>query len=175
MGGLLCIELEQVRDDLLLVTVEINAISRFDGVAAYGATAAYVLEVGDLRPMPWEIATPTRFNSRREDVRYRKDRLTIDDVMWERGIPVTRPERTISDLVEDNLDLSLVSDVFLDSVRRYGSSRFDISRLEALLGPVWFRELCQASGLEAGGPLELLRLDELGHIAIRKAGTVDSI
>lgn len=60
-------------------------------------------------------------------------------------------------------------------MRRYGSSRFDISRLEALLGPVWFRELCQASGLEAGGPLELLRLDELGHIAIRKAGTVDSI
>lgn len=26
MGGLLCVELEQVRDDLLLVTVEVNAI-----------------------------------------------------------------------------------------------------------------------------------------------------
>ena len=147
----------------------------FDGVAACGATAAYVLEVGDLRPTPWEIATPARFNSRRKGVRFRTKRLTIDDVMWERGIPVTRPERTIRDLVEDDLDLSLVSDVFLDSVRKYGSSRFDISRLEASLGHVRFRELCQASGLEDGGPLELLRLDELGHVAIRKVGTVDSI
>ena len=30
LGGLLCIELEQVRDDLLLVTVEVDAIGRLD-------------------------------------------------------------------------------------------------------------------------------------------------
>lgn len=147
----------------------------FDGVAACSATAAYVLDVGDLRPTPWEIAIPARFNSRRKGVRFRKERLTIDDVMWERGIPVTRPERMIGDLVGDNIDLSLVSAVFLDAVRKYGSGPFDIFRLEALLGTERFRDLCLASGLEAGGPLELLRLDELGHVAIRKVGTIASI
>ena len=140
----------------------------FDGVVACGATAAYVLDVGDLRPTPWEIATPTRFNSRRKGVRFHKKRLTIDDVMWVRGIPVTRPEKTIFDLVEADYDLSLISDVFADSVRKYGSGPFDIFRLEALLCPARFRNLCQASGLEGGGPLELMRLDELGHVAIRK-------
>lgn len=149
--------------------------SGFDGVAACGATAAYVLDVGNLRPTPWEIATPTRFNSRREGVRFRTERLTIDDVMWARGIPVTKPERTISDLVAADVDFSLVSDVFLDSVRSYGSGPFDISRLESLLGSKLYQRLCVASGLEPGGLLELVRLDELGHVAIRKVGTSASV
>lgn len=147
----------------------------FDGVAACGATAAYVLDVGDLRPTPWEIATPTRFNSRREEVHFRTERLAMDDVMWVRGIPVTRPERTISDLVAADLDLSLVSDVFLDSLRSYGSGPFDISKLVSLLGAKSYQRLCAASGLEHGGPLELVRLDELGHVALRRVGASASV
>lgn len=58
-----------------------------------------------------------------------------------------RPERAICDLVETDYDLSLVSDVFVDAVRKYGSGPFDISRLKPALGSERFRMLCKASGL----------------------------
>lgn len=143
--------------------------SGFDGVAARGASAAYVLEVGDIRPRPWDLAVRQRFNSRMKDVRFRVEYLERQDVTWESGLPVTRPERTIADLLRDDWDVSLVCDVFIDAVKKYGATSFDMRYLQELLGTAGMEALLSASGLCDDGPYQLIALDNGGHVAISEA------
>ena len=53
--------------------------------------------------------------------------------------------------------------------------RVYIDSLKELLGTARFRMLCSAAGLDEGGPSELVRLDEIGHVAIRKVRTHGNI
>ncbi|WP_462382672.1 hypothetical protein [Senegalimassilia anaerobia] len=53
------------------------------------------------------------------------------DVSFEQGIPVTRPERTVFDLMLDREDPSLVADALRDAVSSSGG--FDFARLEEML------------------------------------------
>jgi hypothetical protein len=138
----------------------------WDGVAVCGATASCILGVGDLYLAPYQLAVRKRFNSRRRDVIYMRLDIPRDDVTWERGIPVTRPEMTVATLVWAREDPSLVADAFVDAVRRYGASLFDIRRMERLLGEERYAQLLVDARISGDGLRRLVELDGLGHVAI---------
>lgn len=142
----------------------------FDGVAICGRTAAYLFNIGDMHPTPWQIGVPKRFNSRMEGVQFRMMQLVEDDVIWFEGLPVTRIEPTIKRLIEDHEEESLVADAFIDAVRRYGATTFDMDRLEHELGRKTTESLLTAAGIHDDGPYELLPIDALGHVALRERG-----
>lgn len=98
-----------------------------------GESAARLHDIGDLRGMRSEFTTPVRRQTQRPDVRYRTRLLASEDVTIREGLPVTTPERTIADLVEDRQDLSIVGGALRDAARR---SRLNVDRLADLLGPL---------------------------------------
>jgi hypothetical protein len=70
-------------------------------------------------------------NSRNPSASFAKRDVPREDVTFTMGLPVTRPERTVFDLVADDEDLSLVADVLRDASRKYHD--FDYGKLAALL------------------------------------------
>ena len=103
------------------------------GVVITGQTAAWLHDIGDLRSNRTELTTPTRRQTQRADVHYRQRNLTETDVTIREGLPVTTPERTIADLVEDRTDLSIVANAVRDASRKY---ELDLGVLEANLAPL---------------------------------------
>lgn len=120
-----------------------------------GAAAAWLHGLGDLDPVPYEIATPVRTRPRREDVRTVMRRLENGDVTIRHGLPVTTIERTVADLILDDIDdghlITIATDApSLDSdkveayidqapVRRRAKARatfrkIPVARAKALLG-----------------------------------------
>lgn len=138
----------------------------WDGVAVCGPTAAYVLGIGDFYASPYHVASPRRINSRREDARFVRASVAREDVVWRDGLPVTRPEATLSMLVRLGEDPSLVADAFVDAVRAYGATSLDLERAEALLGRRAFGRILEDAGIGPHGSRRLVRLDGLGHVAL---------
>lgn len=103
------------------------------GVVVSGQTAAWLYDIGDLRSNRTELTTPIRRQTQRADVHYRQRDLSEQDVTIHDGLPVTTPERTIADLVEDRTDLSIVANALRDGSRKY---ELDLGQLEADLAPL---------------------------------------
>ncbi len=103
------------------------------GVVVMGASAASLLGVGDLPADRHAFSAPVRRQTQRSGVSYRRRELEPSDVTIVHGLPVTTIERTIADLVEDRIDLSLVGDVLRDAAR---SRRLETDRLTELLAPL---------------------------------------
>lgn len=85
-----------------------------EGAASHG-TAAWLFGIGELDPAPITFMTPGRKQTRREGLRLIKGSVDKDDVASVAGVPVTRPARTVLDLLDDGEDLSLVASVLRDS------------------------------------------------------------
>lgn len=85
---------------------------------AMGATAAWLFELGELNPSPYEFCSRTRRQSQRLNVKIRKRTLQDQDTMLVHGIPATSPERTIIDLIDYGEDISLVANVLKDAIKR---------------------------------------------------------
>lgn len=98
-----------------------------------GESAAMLHGIGDFRAMRSEFTTPSRKQTQRADVHYRTRILTSEDVIVREGLPVTTPERTIADLVEQRAQLDHVGDALRDAARK---SRLDTVRLTELLSPL---------------------------------------
>lgn len=93
------------------------ACQPYDAVVS-GRAAAWLLGIGDLVPEPYQFTTPTRRQTQRTEFTYRIRHLPPVSVTLREGLPVTTPEQTIADLVEDRQDFSLVADAgLLDRVR----------------------------------------------------------
>lgn len=105
--------------------------AEWDGVVIGGSSAASILDIGDFHLSPYRIYAPRRINSRNNKVRFVKRLVVKGDVRFVRGLPVTRAERTIFDLVMDNEDLSLVADAMRDAWQV--DRGFDFRRLAELL------------------------------------------
>lgn len=103
------------------------------GVVISGQTAAWLHDIGDFRSNRTELTTPIRRQTQRADVHYRQRDLSQRDVTIREGLPVTTPERTIADLVEDRTDLSIVANALRDASRKYD---LDLRALEADLAPM---------------------------------------
>lgn len=138
----------------------------FDGFAIAGATAAYLLGIGDFHPDPYEIAAPRRFNSRMGNVRFPIERLSKGDVAWRSGVPVTRVEATLAALEKGDEEDSLVAEAFVDAVRKYGGTEMDVRLLRERLGENRYTDLLRAAGIAPFGSLELIETDAAGHVAL---------
>ncbi|PZF86440.1 type IV toxin-antitoxin system AbiEi family antitoxin domain-containing protein [Jiangella anatolica] len=124
------------------------------GVVIAGASAARLHGIGDLPAARHDFVCPQRRQSQRSEIRYRKRNLDPRDLTLVEGLPVMTVERTITDLVEDIKELSLVADVLRDASE--GRSP-DAGRLEELLAP-----LAERNGFpRADGGALLNRLKEL--------------
>jgi hypothetical protein len=129
------------------------------GVAFAGESAAVLHGLGDFRAARHDLVAPTRRQSQRPDMLLRVRRLGPTDVTLVDGLPVMRIERTIADLVESDMDRSLVAHALADAVRQGG---IDLDRLAVQLSPLAARnghskgdgialveELMREAGLDA--------------------------
>jgi hypothetical protein len=102
----------------------------WDGIAAAGHTAASVLGIGDFYLSPYRLVAPRRVRSNALSATFATRRVEREDVSFSEGFPVTRPERTLVDLVLDDEDPSLVIDALGDARDR----GLDAGHLEGLVG-----------------------------------------
>ena len=113
-------------------------------VVVGGAAAAWGHGLGDLYPAPYLLYTAKRRQTGQDDVRYSRRHLPSSDVMILDGLPVTTPERTIADLLDEG-DLSLVADALRDAER--ADNDLDVPALISHLD-THARRLGHASGAE---------------------------
>lgn len=112
-------------------TYERMKTSTWDGVVVGGSTAASLLEVGDFHLSTYRLYSPKRFNTRNRAANFGRRNVSRSQVAFVRGIPVTRPERTIFDLMLDNEDFSLIGNALHDAW--YANRNFNFAMLEHLL------------------------------------------
>ena len=105
--------------------------STWDGVVVGGSTAASLLEVGDFHLSTYRLYSPKRFNTRNRAANFGRRNVSRSQVAFVKGIPVTRPERTIFDLMLDNEDFSLIGNALHDAW--YANRNFNFAMLEHLL------------------------------------------
>ncbi len=105
-------------------------IVSWDGVCIGGTTAAFLNDMGEFNLSPYRMFSPQRINSRNSSCRIGTRTIDRCDVSFERGFPVTKPERTIFDLVLDHEDPSLIANALASAERQ---STFDAARLQSLL------------------------------------------
>ena len=89
--------------------------AEWDGVAVGGTAAASLQGIGDFFASPYRIYAPRRINSRLEAAAFAARAINAEDVSWEHGLPLTRPERTLIDLCLDSEDPSLIADAYRDA------------------------------------------------------------
>ncbi len=117
-------------------------VSEWDGIAVGGSTAPALLDIGDLHLSPYRPYAPKRVNTRNPSASFARREVARDEVTFTRGLPVTRPERTVFDLVVDDEDLSLVADVLRDAWQ--ADRDFDFKRLAELLGSRYKKERAES-------------------------------
>ena len=143
-----------------------------NGVVVSGATAAWLHGIGDLPPEPYELSSPTRRQSRRADLRFRRRFIPQDARTMVEGLPVTTVEQTIGDLVRDRTDNSLVIDCLLDAFDR-GQLRTDVLATaldpeDAVRGAARRDDLLRAAGLDGESVVRRVAESPLGSaIAVR--------
>ncbi|GAA3125026.1 putative transcriptional regulator of viral defense system [Kribbella aluminosa] len=103
-------------------------------IVAAGVTAAIVHDAGDFFLDGFDFMVPARKGSRLRGVRLRVRRLTRDEVIPVDGLPTLTVERTIADLVELGIDLSLVAGAVGDTVR--ANKLVAPDRLASYLDPI---------------------------------------
>ncbi|MGL4743757.1 MAG: type IV toxin-antitoxin system AbiEi family antitoxin domain-containing protein [Dermatophilaceae bacterium] len=141
---------------------EARLLDRASGVVIAGASAAHLHQVGDLWAGRHDFVTPKRRQSQRAEIRYRQRVLAPGDVTLAEGLPVMTIERTISDLVDEVGDLSLVADALRDAALQ---RNLNLNRLRKLLQP-----LAERNGFKRGDGNALL--NRLLEIAGLDADTV---
>lgn len=102
----------------------------WDGIAVAGSTAASIHGIGDFYLSPYRVLSPKRINSRNAESRFGVRSVSRDDVSFVEGVPVTRIERTLVDLVLDGEEPSLVEDALADA-RAKGLDKGKLERLAA--------------------------------------------
>ena len=106
--------------------------ARENGIVVGGHTAAYLYGAGDLWPVPYYFISPSRKQTQREDILFRKRSLSSEDVALVEGIPTTTPEYTIAALAAEGEDLSHIADVVF-AIQK--SRSIDKGLLKELLSP----------------------------------------
>lgn len=126
-------------------------------VVVAGTSAAALHGIGDLPSDTHEFVAPTRRQTQRPDIHYRKMTLDPADITIADGLPVMTIERDIADLVDLAGDLSLVADALSDASLTHN---LDNRRLRHLLAPH-----AKSAGLPSGDGAALLnRLQQLANI-----------
>ncbi|MDR1184913.1 MAG: type IV toxin-antitoxin system AbiEi family antitoxin domain-containing protein, partial [Coriobacteriales bacterium] len=90
-----------------------------DDAVVFGATASYVLEIGELAPEPLTFSSPVRRQPRNSNIKVITRIISDTDIRITHGLPVAKPERTIADLAAQRTDLSLMRNVCKDAWFKY--------------------------------------------------------
>lgn len=167
--------IDEGRDELAAIWMLTNPgafahdrIANHDGIIVCATTAAALHGIGDFFLSPYQIAVPKRFNSRNKIASYTVLKIPEEDITWLHGLPVTTIERTIKDLAESDEDQSLVADALIDAIDSYGSTSFNIDRLEKIIGKEALQDILNRAEIGEGNLFELIRTDSLGHVAIKR-------
>jgi hypothetical protein len=158
---------EQLRAAWLALEPSRMAHQRLDDqypVVVMGPTAAWVHQAGDLQPQPYHFAAPSRRQSRDPEVTFRRRDTSMLKTRLVDGLPVTTLEQTITDLVREHLDLSLVADVLREAALQ---EDFDLDLLHQLLtaeAPGTEESLLRLAGLDATSMVHQLMGTDLGSL-----------
>jgi predicted transcriptional regulator of viral defense system len=144
--------------------------NRTDGAVVSHASAARLHQLGDLDADRHEFTLAGRKQSRRSDVRLHRGVLQAEDVAIVAGLPVTRPERVVVDLLSDRHDGEHVAGVLAGAV---ASRSIDLERLAPWLEPFAARFGFPARAgeqvldhlLELGGAADHVVADDLVTVA----------
>lgn len=146
---------EQQHEEILVAWLSVSEGGRTGDespVIVGGAAAARLHGLGDLWVDAVDLVCERRRTSRNPRVRMRTLALPAADVTLVEGIPVMTPMRTLADLVEQWVDLSLVADALRDADARGVA---DLRELAQHLAPLAARD-----GLPSGAAFaEQLQLD----------------
>lgn len=138
-------EFDGLRSAWLAIVPKVDASTRLqagaDDAVVSGPSAAWLHGIGDLRADRDEFTSSVRRQTQREGVRIVTRPLATADVTVRHGLPVTTVERTITDLVADRVDLSLVAKALGDAMRM-GS--VDLADVAHRLSPLAARNGCTA-------------------------------
>ncbi len=104
-----------------------------EGVVVASSSAAMLHGIGDLWANRHEFVTPKRRQTQRVEIRYRQRQLDERDVTLVEGLPAMTLERTLADLLENVVEMSLVANALSAAVRKRS---LDLDRLRELLGPL---------------------------------------
>lgn len=91
-----------------------------------GRTAAWVYELGDLDPEPVEFIVGERHQTRRQDVRFRREPIARSDWEIHEGLPITRPKKIVSDLLHQHVDIGHIEDIATAAIRRGRLTKQDL-------------------------------------------------
>ncbi len=110
-----------------------------DGAVVSHASAATLFGFGDLDADRHELTVPARKQTRRTDVVLHRRKLAPADITIRDGLPVTRPVRTVVDLLAAGHDGEHVAGVLGSAVR---ARAIDVSELARQIGPFAARYGC---------------------------------
>jgi len=113
-------------------TVSERQKERENGIVVGGHTAAYLYGAGDLWPAPYYFISPSRKQTQREEILFRKRKLSNEDVALVEGIPATTPEYTVATLAAEGEDMSHIADIVFALQRNH---IIDKGLLRKLLSP----------------------------------------
>lgn len=132
------------------------------GVIVAGASAARLYFIGELWTARHDFVPPARRQTQRKGMRFRIRTLSTQDITMVSGLPVMSIERTISDLLDNLGDLSLVADALRDATH---VAALDWKHLVQLLSPFAARtgfkpgdgaalldHLCATAGIQSPSP-----------------------
>jgi len=162
--------LESLRAAWLSINPKLTAEERLrtqpnDAIAS-GRTASFLLGLGDLVPEPYQFTVPTRRQTQRKELVLRIKQLPPKSQTLREGLPVTTPEQTIADLIEERVDRSLVANVLADI------ESIDTIKTIELLSP-----LAERNGFKRGdgeafyAELECLARRDIDSLAKAVSGT----
>jgi predicted transcriptional regulator of viral defense system len=90
-------------------------IANKEGFVASLNTAAWLMELGELKASPVTFSCSNRRQSRSKNIKFIRRILLTPEITVVAGIPTTTPERTVLDLLDYGEDLSLVASVLADA------------------------------------------------------------
>ena len=140
-------------------TADERLAGQLTDVAVSHASAAELLDLGSLFPARLEFTSSRRRQTRNPAVRLHHRPLAPSEVTTARGLPVTRPARTVLDLLSDHHDGDQVAQILGEAHDR---GILDVRDLAAQLGP-----LAATYGHPAGDGAALL--EHLFALAGRRA------
>jgi predicted transcriptional regulator of viral defense system len=103
------------------------------GVVVASTSAATLYGMGDFWADRHEFVAPLRRQSQRSGIRFRRRVLDSRDVTVVQGLPAMRVEKTLTDLLDDVGDQSLVADTLRDALKNHP---VNLERLGELLAPL---------------------------------------
>lgn len=127
-------------------------------VVVAGQTAAIAHGIGDWFPGVVDVITPTRRATRLPDVHLRARALAPEEVVFVDGLPALSVERTITDLLEQWEDRSLVVDALRQAAEQ--GKLLSPRRLAGFLDPI-----AAAHGTEDGTAFATELMQEAGLVA----------